>query len=361
MDNLIALACLHSAGFTHKDLKNLFENSKNYRETFENFMSGKWKETPWMTNERRGKIITKLKEINHNEIASIMKEKDIHIITIEEDIYPEKLRTIKQAPYLLYVRWDFHEEKLMFGVVGSRRSTSYGKKVLENILPDVIRMWSGVISGGAYGIDAISHEITLANDGYTISVFGFWVDTFYPTQNTKLFESILEKWWALISIFPIWAIAEPFHFPIRNEIVAALSDGIIIPEAGLKSGTLITAGLALEHGRDVFAVPWDIFRETSHGTNMLIATGQAKCVQSSSDVLEEYFPNLSQSSLLSDEREFENEEQKEIYNAILKWYNTPDSIWQNTDFTINIIMITLSLLEMEWHICLSPSGKYETL
>jgi DNA processing protein len=172
----------------------------------------------------------------------------------------------------------------------------------------------------------------------------------------------LARWWALVSIFPIGTKSEAYMFPIRNEIVAALSDGIIIPEAGIKSGTLITAWLALEHGRDVFAVPWDIFRETSEWTNWLIARWEAKCICSAHDILEEYFPDISMTTAsLFSEKEFASEEQKNIYSALSEWYNTPDQLWQNTQYSIDTIIMTLALLEMEWHIRLSRLGSYELL
>lgn len=94
---------------------------------------------------------------------------------------------------MLYVRGDLHEERKILGIVGSRKSTSYGKKILENIIPELISAGCGIVSGGAYGIDAISHDITLQNNGYTISVFGCSVDIYYPVQNTRLFDAILEK------------------------------------------------------------------------------------------------------------------------------------------------------------------------
>lgn len=357
-----ALAFLHSAGFTHKDLKKIFESHEDYNEVYTGFKNGSWIPTPWMTEERRVKILENLKNIDIWKVWKIIQEKNIELITIHDARYPEKLRTIKQAPYMLYVRGDLHEERKMLGIVGSRKSTSYGKKVLENIIPELIQSGCWVVSGGAYGIDAISHEITLAHWGYTISVFGCSVDIYYPVQNTRLFEDILARWWALVSIFPVDTISEPYMFPIRNEVVAALSDGIIIPEAGVKSGTLITAGLALEHGRDVFAVPGDIFRETSEWTNQLIARWEAKCIRSAWDILEEYFPNVSMTpTSLFSEKEFASDEQKDIYNTIAEWYDTPDTIGENTNYTIDIIITSLALLEMDWHIRLSASGRYEIL
>ena len=151
-------------------------------------------------------------------------------------------------------------------------------------------------------------------------------------------------------------------FPIRNEVVAALSDGIIIPEAGIKSGTLITAQLALDHGRDVFAVPGDILRETSEGTNQLIARGEAKCIRSATDILEEYFPNVTSTTIsMFAEKVWDDQEHKAIYEIILDGYNTPDSINQNSKYSIDIITMTLTMLEIDGHIRLGAGGKYEIL
>ena len=317
---------------------------------------------PWITQERKSKILEKLKKVDSENIKRIMNEQWIHIVTTHDIEYPEKLRTIKQAPYLLYVRWNLLEKKLMLGIVWSRKSTSYGKKILEHLIPSLVSVDSGIVSGWAYGIDALSHEITLLYHGYTISVFGCWVDISYPPQNQSLFDSIISHGGALVSIFPIGTQPEPYNFPIRNEIVAALSDGIIIPEAGLKSGTLITANLALEHGRDVFAIPGDIFRETSAGTNMLISTGQAKSITGPEVILEEYFPTVSQWTLtIISEKEFDTREQKDIYTAIQDGFDTPDTIGQNTNYTIETIIMTLSLLEIDSHIKLWLSGKYQVL
>lgn len=124
-------------------------------------------------------------------LGEIIRSKGITIITLESELYPEKLRTIKQAPYLLYIRGTLREERKMLGVVGSRRSTSYGRKILEAIIPELVRASCGIVSGGAHGIDAISHELTLAACGYTISVFGSGVDIYYPVENTRLFEAII--------------------------------------------------------------------------------------------------------------------------------------------------------------------------
>lgn len=360
MDNLLALATLHGIGFTHKDLKKIFEKQTEYVDFFENLIQTKIISEEWITSERKIKILERLDKINISNMESIIKSKDIKIITINSESYPEKLRTISQAPYLIYTRGNIWNTAKMLGVVGSRKSTNYGRKILEKIIPELVQWNCGIISGGAHGIDTLSHELALENNGHTISVFGSWIDIFYPKENTALFEKIITHNWVLISIFPIGTKPEPYYFPIRNEIVAALSDGIIIPEAGEKSGTLITAHLALEHGRDVFAVPGDIFRETSIGTNNLIAKGEAKCAQSAKDILEEYFHDTNRKPQELDKNlVWESEEEKNIYNSIVEWNNTPDSISEKTEYPVHEIMMHVSMMEINWLISLDGNGKYE--
>ncbi len=356
------LATLHAIWFTHADLKKIFESNTEYEKVYQKILSENTVEYPWISPERKEKILKNIKNINVWNIQHIIHEKNIELITLHDSRYPESLRTIKQAPYLLYIRWTLRNDMRLLGIVWSRKSTSYGKKVLENIIPKLTAKWFGVVSGWAYGIDAISHEVTLEHGGYTISVFWCSVDIYYPVQNTRLFDRILEQGGALVSIFPLGTQAEPYMFPIRNEVVAALSVGIIIPEAGIKSGTLITAALALEHGRDVFAIPWDITRETSMWTNTLIARGEAKCIQQAEDILEEYFPSVPTEKLsLFESPEFESEEQKIIYSALLDGYTTTDELWQNTDLEFDTIVMNLTLMELSWYIRLNTHGKYEII
>lgn len=148
----------------------------------------------------------------------------------------------------------------LISVVGSRKHSQYAASCLEKIIPELIRAGYGIISGGAYGIDSVSHEITLKNKGYTAAIFGAGMDIVYPLSNHQLFEEIVSQGGALISQFPLGTLAEPYNFPIRNAVVAGISRGTLIAEAGEDSGTLITARLALEANHDVFVIPADISR-----------------------------------------------------------------------------------------------------
>ena len=360
-NNLIHLAALHCAWFTQKDLAKLMQGQSSADTLFSDLL--RWNlATPWIPTERRKLIDEQVQKINLEAITQTCLSLGIQIININDNSYPLRLKTLKSPPYVIYIRGNLDEKKLMFGIVGSRKSTSYSNKILEHIIPTLVAIDSGIVSGWAHGVDALAHEITLNQDGYTISVFGSGIDIYYPVKNRDLFARILSSWWALLSVFPIGTLPEPYMFPVRNEIVAALSDGVIIPEAWLKSGTLITAGLALEQGRDVFAVPWDIFRETSAGTNMLIASGQAKAISKIEDILEEYLPRTPESQTsFFEEKVFDSDWEKIVFWAIQNWYQNPDLIGQNTDLSIEEIIMTLTLLEINGHIRLWKNGSYEIL
>ncbi len=356
------LAYLLESWYTHLELKNMLlawtlSPEALWKETKEDNVS---LEIP---DERKSRIQEKYKKVDEIKIQKYLEEQDIQIISIVDRGYPERLKSIGHAPAFLYIRWTLRSDIPLIGVVGSRKSTPYAGKILAKILPDIILAWVGIISGGATGVDTLWHEITLENRGYTIAVFGTGIDRCYPAANKKLFESILASGWALISHFPLGIGPELYNFPIRNEIVAALSSGILIAEAALSSGTLITAQLALEHGRDVFAVPGDIDRVTSEGTNMLIATGQAKCVRSAWDILEEYFDISSigagMTPIVNTPPIFSNESEKVIYEAIEAWGNTVDSLLQATNIEMTDLLTSIAMLEIEGYVTMDEMGRYQ--
>ncbi len=359
---ILFLAILHKAHCTHKDLEKFVNKWYEIYDVYEKIISWEWGiYGDWITMERKQKIEENLRKVDKKALENTIESLGINIITKTDSTYPKRLLTIKNAPFILYVRGHLEEKKIMLSIVGSRKSTAYGTRALRQIIPALIVSGCGIVSGWAHGIDAISHSLALEFGWYTLSVFGSSVDIYYPRENTDIFEKIVASGWALISSYPLWSEPEPYMFPQRNEIVAALSDGVIIPEAWEKSGTLITAALALEQWKDVFAFPWDIFRETSAGTNGLIARWEAKSVTKPGDILEEYLPSEKSWWVIFTEKEFQTKEEKDIYKSISLGYNTPDLLGQNTDYTIDTIMITLSLLEIGGHIMISRTGKYDIL
>ncbi len=220
---------------------------------------------------------------------SLLKEVGGKIITFKDDDYPKRLKDIYDPPALLYVRGELRrEDELAVAIVGSRKTSPYGRWITEKIGQDLARHRVTVVSGMARGIDSVAHQGALQGGGRTIAVLGCGVDVIYPSENRNLFYQIIEQG-AILSEFPMGSPPEGGHFPRRNRIISGLSMGVVIVQASSESGSLITAGYALEQGREVFAVPGNVGAEGSRGTNQLIKDG-AKMVESSEDILEEILP-----------------------------------------------------------------------
>jgi DNA processing protein len=210
-----------------------------------------------------------------------------HLITIHDARYPQRLREIFDPPLLLFA---LGKTELMashsIAVVGARKPTPYGLAAGERLSADLAKAGLTIISGLAAGIDTAAHQAALRTGGDTIAVFGCGVDVLYPANNRKLYEEIAKKG-LLLSEFPMGAPAFPQNFPIRNRIVSGLSLGVLIVEGAQHSGSAITAKLAMDQGREVFAVPGNITSKMSWGPNLLIKQGGAKLVQEWSDVTNE--------------------------------------------------------------------------
>ncbi len=230
------------------------------------------------------------------ELEKIEKE-GTDLLCLQDTDYPPLLAAIYDPPPLLYLKgflpkevWRAGEAFFPLAVVGSRKTSPYGKSVTEKLCRALAEQGLCIVSGFARGIDGIAHRAALTAGAATIAVLGCGIDCVYPTEHRKLYDEIKERG-LLVSEFPIGAPPEAHHFPQRNRIISGLSLGCLVVEAGLKSGSLITARLALEQGREVFAVPGPIFSERSAGPHQLIASG-AKLVQKAEDILEEIFPQL---------------------------------------------------------------------
>jgi DNA processing protein len=220
---------------------------------------------------------------------SLLKEIGGRIVTLRDDDYPKRLEDIYDPPAVLYLRGELRsEDTLAVAIVGSRKTSPYGRWVTEKIGQGLARHGVTVVSGMARGIDSVAHMGALQGGGRTIAVLGSGIDVIYPSENRNLFYRIIEHG-AVLSEFPIGSPPEGGHFPKRNRIISGLSMGVVIVQASSESGSLITAGYALEQGREVFAVPGNVGAEGSRGTNQLIKEG-AKLVESSEDILEEILP-----------------------------------------------------------------------
>jgi DNA processing protein len=211
------------------------------------------------------------------------------ILLLDDGVYPQLLREIFDPPITLYVKgeWSTCLDEPCVAIVGSRRSSTYGQNAATMLARDLAGRGLTIISGLARGIDAAAHRGALEAGGRTVAVMGTGLDQIYPRDHRKLGEEILERGGALVSEFPLETPPAPQNFPYRNRVISGLSLGVLIVEAAENSGSLITARLALEQGREVFAVPGNITSRNSFGTNYLIKGAGAKLVQQWQDIVAE--------------------------------------------------------------------------
>ena len=211
----------------------------------------------------------------------------VSLLSVEDLGYPARLKEIYDPPLILYVRGDPEVlSKPGIAVVGTRHPTPYGSGMAERLACDLAAQGVVIISGMARGVDSASHRGAISAKGKTVAVFGTGVDVIYPKENSRLAEQILGLGGALISEFPVGTFPAPQNFPIRNRIISGMSLGVLVVEAAEYSGTRITARMAIEQDRDVFAVPGNVTSKNSWGPNTLIKQG-AKLVATWEDVWED--------------------------------------------------------------------------
>ena len=280
-----------------------------------------------------------------------------HIVTLADADYPRALLEIADPPSVLYVRGNIellHRRGL--AVVGSRNATPQGVQTAENFSRALAAQGLTIISGLALGIDAAAHRGALAAGGKTIAVIGTGADRIYPARNRDLALAIAEHG-AIVSEFPLGTPAIASNFPRRNRIISGLSRGVLVVEAAPESGSLITARLAAEQGREVFAIPGSIHSPVARGCHRLIKQG-AKLVETAQDVLEEFgnYPEPADvPAVLSDECE----------NAVLSALGhdpcTLDDLVERTGLTADHLLTELLTLELAGSIATLPGNRYQRL
>ena len=236
-----------------------------------------------------GKALDEFIKSRNQEIIKSKDSEEIKALTIFDKNYPAALKNIYDSPPILFYRGDLNclNEKCL-AVVGSRKASAYGRRATEFFTRDLAPYFT-IVSGLAYGIDSLAHEAALKNSGKAAAILGSGLDdkSIYPKSNLFLAKKIIESGGLLLSEIPPGLGPQKFHFPMRNRIIAGLSKGVLIIEAGEKSGTLITAKLGLENGNDIFAVPNNIFHPNAAGVNFLIKYG-AHIATSAEDILSFY-------------------------------------------------------------------------
>ncbi|MFA5185129.1 MAG: DNA-processing protein DprA [Patescibacteria group bacterium] len=239
------------------------------------------------------KIASRFAEYRREKELENLAEKldgsGIDFMLENDTAYPPLLKQISDPPFALFVRGDLQSISPAVAIVGTRNCTPYGKTVATELARDLSISGMGIVSGLALGIDAYAHQATLESGGRCLAVLGSGCDdeTIYPRHNLNLAHEILDSGGAVISEFPPGAEGLKHHFPLRNRIIAGISRATIVVEAAEESGSLITAHLALEQNRDVFAVPGPITNVQSGGTNKLLKQGAIPCT-GAADILEHF-------------------------------------------------------------------------
>ena len=270
----------------------------------------------------------------------------VKVLTCNDPGYPSRLREIYDYPPVLYVRGSLlAEDEWCLAVVGTRRATVYGKQVTEEIVTDLAQSKITIVSGLAKGIDTVAHQSALAAGGRSIAVFACGLDTVYPSENANLARSIMEHG-ALISEYSLGTRPRAENFPRRNRILSGLSLGVLVTEADETSGAMITAHMALEQNREVFAIPGSILSPASRGTNHLIQEG-AKLVRDYTEILEEL--NLTAVARQMEMREILPESDTE--SLLLKQLSAEpthiDEVCRSSGLPASAVSSTLAMMELK--------------
>ena len=280
-----------------------------------------------------------------------------NFITIKDDVYPECLKEISNPPLKLYYKGnlDLLKEERLIAVVGTRNPSSYGKLCCEYMVKKMSRANITIVSGFAKGIDSIAHKTSLLTDGKTIAVIASGLDIVYPASNLSLYREIEEKG-LILSEYE--AGVKPFksNYPQRNRIIAGLSRGTIVVESKDRGGSLITADLALEFNRDVYAVPGDVFSEYSKGCNNLIRDARAKSLSNINELLEDYSWNIEEKN----ENNKYTKNQLLILNSLSSEKNL-DNILIETKIEQTEILAELMALEIMGVIKSIAGGRYKKI
>ena len=254
--------------------------------------------TAWEASQKEwrqlglGEVVVEEWQSQKNQFASQsvliqLKNHRVKPVFLDQPDYPTGLKNLANPPFVIYLQGSLNWGERLIAVVGTRRMTSYGEQVTESLVTELVLAGVTVVSGLARGIDGVAHRAAIKAGGKTIGVLGSGHACFYPAENAQLSGRMVETGGAIVSEYPPETTPQPGFFPARNRLITALSRGVVVVEGGLKSGSLITARLAADQGKEVFAVPGPIFNPGSQGPAFLVQSG-AKLVTKAADILEEF-------------------------------------------------------------------------
>ncbi|MBI4262693.1 DNA-protecting protein DprA [Candidatus Uhrbacteria bacterium] len=294
-------------------------------------------------------MLTERQNIRGEEILAACDRENIHVLTLRDPEYPELLKTLYNPPALLFYKGTLGLPDVpCIGVVGTRMITTYGRQITPMLVQPLARGGITIVSGLAMGIDTVAHETTLAAGGRTIAVLGSGLDAahVYPAQNRNLVQNIVDHGGCVLGEYPPGTQPLRHHFPYRNRIIAGMSRGVLVIEAAEESGALITARIALEENREVFAVPGPITSPQSAGTNLLLKQG-AHPVNEAQDMLDilnwNDVPRILENRVLLPE----SPEEEKMLPCLSQEPTHIDELVTRSGLATPAAMTTLTMMEMK--------------
>ncbi|WP_119072371.1 DNA-processing protein DprA [Aggregatilinea lenta] len=299
------------------------------------------------------------KSIHLDQLSDDVDRLGAAALTLDDVDYPALLRELPDAPPVLYIKGTLLDaDRWAVAFVGTRRATTYGREVTQTLVEPLVHAGITIVSGMALGIDAAAHKAALDAGGRTIAVLGCGIDTVYPPEHRHLAAAIVESG-ALVTEFPPGTPPEGKNFPVRNRTIGGLSLGVVVVEAPESSGALLTADIAAEQGRDVFAVPGNLTARASKGTNRLIQNG-AKLVVSAEDILDEL--NLTRSTVKVRTSVQEIAPADATEQALLEVLDSEpvhiDDLCQRTGLPITRVSSALALMELKGMVSRQEGMQY---
>ncbi len=307
---------------------------------------------------RKEEISNSAKAFKLEKQLRVLQEENVRMLTVLDEDYPLNLKDLEDAPPVLYCRGKLlPEDSNAVSIVGTRRATEYGRTVARTLGKKLAGLGITVISGMASGIDTLAHTGALLGSGRTLAVMGTGIDLIYPSSNRNLATKIVENG-ALITELPPTSPALPYHFPSRNRIISGLSKAVVAIEAPFKSGVFSTVKWALQYGRDVYALPGDINRSGSEGTNKLLKEG-AIPFTSYKDILDNTVLTVKETDKKNEKKVHDlSENEDKIYKVLEMEPKSIDILTKESGLKPQVVMPTMALLELKGLVREIPGKRF---
>lgn len=291
--------------------------------------------------------MNRLEEFDPDRYAQELDKRGIALISLDDEQYPSLLKQIPDAPPFLYARGDLGVlDQPCIALVGARDMSEYGSRIVAHLVPPLVAAGMVTVSGLAHGVDAEVAKETLRAGGRTVAVLGHGLGMMYPKANERIADTIVRHGGLLLSEFPLDVRPDHYTFPARNRIIAGLSLGTVIVEAAKESGSLITADLALDYNREVFAVPGQIFDPHYAGCHQIISRGQAQLISSAEEVLAALGIVSAESGPSTVTRTFDSAEQQAIFDVLTSMPQPLDDLVIKAKLDTATVNATLTILEL---------------